>query len=378
MRKLLVRVLNPDHHPPEFIEKNHQSYPSRRDVIKMALGASVLALPVAGYINRRSVFEFFKEPTKRVITTPLPKDESVYTRSSEIKTSTLVPTLFETPEEYRESIETIQSCRDIDELHGQLQGNVFSIFGSHIAFGKSDQEDKWKVFAKRRYERLTGLPATKVPNSQIDTHYEPLDFLTAQFASERTCLFASVVPLSILKSLNVSENAFVKNPRVSGPIGGSEKINNGLTDLDHNAVLVDCYERGEPRKGVGKQWLYQLAFLVDKTMSRTSTTHNDIEFARLMPELSNTSQRQLDYADEKDFEILSIASKKAELILEILTGQLILPGDKTFGQPKQMQQELLLRRLYGVWPELPTHYFSEVAKFVRIHKRTPHCSSELV
>lgn len=370
--------MNQDHHTPEFNPENRQSHPSRRDVIKWALGASVLALPVVGYVKRESVFEFFKEPTKRVTTTPLPKDEPVYARSSEIIAPAVVPTLFETPEEYQESISGIRYCRDIDELHGQLQENVFSMFGSRIAFGKSDQEDKWKLFAKRRYERLTGLPATKVPNSQIDTHYESLDFLTAQFASERTCLFASTIPLTILTSLNVTENAFVKNPRVSGPTGGSEKINNGLTDLDHDAVLIDCYERGEPRKGVGRQWLYQLAFLVDKTMSGTSTTHNDIEFARLIPELSSTSQNQLDYADEKDFEVLSIASKKAELILEILTGQLILPGDDAYGQPKQMQQELLLRRLYGKWPELPTHYFSRVAGFVRAHKRTPQCSSELV
>ncbi len=370
--------MNPDHHPPEFIEEDRQTHPSRRGFIKMALGASALALPLVGYVKRDSIFEFFKEPTKRVATTPLPKNEPVYTRSSEIKTSTIVPTLFETPEEYQESIETIQSCRDIDELHSQLQGNVFSIFGSHIAFGKSDQEDKWKVFAKRRYERLTGLPATKVPNSQIDTHYESLDFMTAQFASERTCLFASAVPLTILKSLNVSENAFVKNPRVSGPIGDDENINNGLTDLDHDAVLIDCYEGDEPRKGVGRQWLYQLAFLVDKTMSHTSTTHNDIEFARLIPELSAVSQHQLDYAVDKDFEILSIASKKAQLIVEILTGKLILPGDDAYGRPEQMQQELLLRRLYGTWPELPTHYFQKVTQFVHSHQRIPHCSSELV
>jgi len=82
-----------------------------------------------------------------------------------------------------------------------------------------------------------------------------------------------------------------------------------------------------------------------------------------------TIKKLIELRPEKDDEeVFSIASTKAMRFKEILSGRLILPGDSLYLSPVQLQQEMLLRRVYGTFTDIPADYFKNLTLYRRLHE----------
>lgn len=353
---------------------------TRRRFIKR--GVATAALLAAGLdwgkvINE--TMELFRSPTTKAHPISVSRDQPIYRPRTEQPPSPVeVRTIFDSVADYEQALARVRRTRDLSQLEVVSQQTLFSRLGARVAFGKSYQPDKWKQYALGQVQQATGIPAARLPRAvqTIDAQYGTPAVPVAQYATEQTFAYAAPIPLPLLDWLGLTENVYVAGLRLHTPYF-DKTIDNGVTDTTHGGIIVDCYEGDRPRKSVGQQWLHQMGFMVDSYTSRTATPFNDPEFARTIPGLEHIEQHRLDYPSKDDTAVFDIASTKADRFQQILSGDLVLPGDTDFGAPLQQQQELLLRRLYGSCPELPEGYFEDLTQYRRACNVLPVCGKQL-
>jgi len=313
------------------------------------------------------------DPSVKATPTALPDDIDVYSAPrTQSVSSNVTRTIFASVDDYLVAAERILSSETIEGLETSAQRSLFVRFGARVAIGRSYQEDKWQRYALAEAKRMAPpplQPALLAPGAgdRIHARYDTPSHDVARFAVMKTLPFAAAVPYEILRGLQMTESGYVTNMAVSTPLF-DKTVENGITDPVHKAVMVDCMEGDTVRNGVGYQWLRQTAFLLDVAISRSSTSYNDMEFARRMPDSSDVTQDRLDYPSADDTAVLDIASTKAARYAEILSGRVIMPTDRDFGSPAQGQQELLLRRVFGTFPNLGMSYFHDLTRFRQEHE----------
>lgn len=362
-------------------EADTATNPSRRRFLKRGVAtAALLAVGIDWGEAFDEVMELLRSPTVKAHPVSVPLSKPIYRtpRAERLTPATEVRTIFSSVADYEQALTHVRRAQDLSQLQTVSQQILFTQLGARVAFGKSYQPDKWKQYALGQVEQATGIPAARLPQvaRTIDAQYGTPAMSVAQYATEQTFAYAAPVPLTLLDRLGLTENVYVAGLQLHTPYF-DKTIDNGVTDSVHGGIIVDCYEGGKPRQSIGRQWLHQIGFMVDSFTSQTATPFNDPEFARLIPGLEHINQHQLDYPDKDDAAIFNIASVKASQFQHILSGELILPNDTGFGSPDQLQQEVLLRRLYGSCPELPDGYFEDVTHYRRTHNALPAWSGQL-
>jgi hypothetical protein len=306
-----------------------------------------------------------REPSQKATPQSVDRDVQLYQNPAHQTGRIAVKTLFDSVEDFMITADLLAQSVDTATLEQQAQSRLFSRMGARVAIGQSYQREKWEAFAKTEAKRIIGVtPGT------VEARYTTPGLDVARFAILRTQAYAAGVPLGILRKIGLTESGYVAGLSLTGKVMNYEfdhTVENGVSDTVHRAVMVDCLEDSERRNGVGRQWLRQASMVLDAVISRSPTTYNDIEFSQLMPQAHDITQDRLDFPDSDDTVVFDIASTKAARFTEILSGGLILPGDDTFYGPEQLQQELLLRRLYGTFPTLPLDYFERFTEFRRTH-----------
>lgn len=289
----------------------------------------------------------------------------------------VTPTLFASQADYESTARAIAEASEITDLEQRAQRWLFDRMGTRVAIGQSYQPDKWEAFAKEEAKRIVGLAPGKIMAS-----YDTPELSAAQFAIRRTQQFVAPVPKDILGAVALTESGYVAGMSLQAKVLSYDydhTVDNGASDTIHRAVVVDCMEDEAVRKGVGKQWLRQTAMVLDAVISDSPTTYNDMEFSQLMPEALDMTQERLDYPSPGDTTVFDIASTKAARFTDVLSGRLIMPRDDLFYSPRQLQQELLLRRLYGTFPEIPMDYFQQLTLYRREHDDAiPKWSGQMV
>lgn len=341
--------------------------------VAAAVGTTVVSVDIPKTIEAWG--QRRRKPSLRANPTSLSRDADVYHGvPQESLEKVITPTMYGSVEEYLRAASRLQNARSIEELRHAAQDTIFSKIGGSVTFGGTNQPEKWEKYATDEATRLSGLPVNMLGG--LTTHIGMPDLDTARFAVRRTQVFAAAVPLAIHRAINLTECGFAAGMKITAPLI-DHTVDNGASDTVHRATMVDCMEGDTRRKGVGAQWLYQDCMVLDAVISNSPTTFNDPEFASVMPNLVGVDQHRLDFPARDDTEIFGIASLKAERFKEILSGELILPGDDTFYAPQQVQQELLLRRLYGTFSDIPPTYFEGLTRFKRTHGQLPVWGGQL-
>lgn len=341
--------------------------------------AGLLAISIDWPATAQELLLLFRDPAVKASPKTIPKDQPIYKAQSREKAPTVhVPTVFESEADYLIAVDRLHKATDLASVRAESQTALFGKLGARVAFGESQQKTKWEQYALTQAERITGIPASQLPESmrKIEAQYGTPDVETARYATNRSFAHVAPVPLVLLRRLQLSEVLYVSGLKLHTEYF-DETVDNGATDTTHGGVIVNCLNRGKLRKGVGQQLLHQLGFSVDAYISNTPTPFNDPEFASLIPGLAGISQHQLDYPKPSDSQVFDIAVTKAVRFEEILSGELILPGDDEFYFPEQAQQELLLRRLYGTCPDIAPGYFEDLTLFKREHGELPLWGGQL-
>ncbi len=352
----------------------------RRHFLRGALAtAGLVAISLDWPETIQSIMEHFRDPTIKADPQSVPADQPIYkVNREETAKLPVTETLFSSAAEFLLAADKIEKAQSIEELRAVSQTVLFDKIGANVAFGQSNQPDKWQAYAQTEAQRITGIPVDKMPESMRDIQatYGMPDLEAAKFAILRTQIYAAAVPLAIHRATNLSECGYVAGMSIHNAYYDAT-IDNGITDTIHGGVMLDCMEGTERRRSVGSLWMRQDSKLVDVATSRSPTTFNDPEFAKVIPGMENVSQHRLDYPRTDDKEVFDIANIKADRFTEIFTGRMILPGDEEFYTPQQVQQEVLLRRLYGTFPEIPSDYFENLTLYRREHDRLPTWGGEL-
>lgn len=356
-------------------EVNHTR---RRFLRRGAATAALLAAGIDWGKTFDEVLEHFRQPTTQARPLSVPHNKPIYRDRQNEQALPRVQTVFASAADYEHALTQVRRTQSLAQVQAVSQHRLFNQLGARVVFGKSYQPDKWEQYALGEVERTTGIPASRLPSAvrAIDAQYGMPDVSAAQRATEQTFAYAAPIPLALLTRLGLTENVYVAGLRLHTPYF-NKTIDNGVTDTVHGGVIVDCYEGDRPRKSIGRQWLHQIGFMVDTFTSNTPTPFNDPEFAHTIPGLEHIGQHRLDYPDKDDVAVFNIASTKAEQYQHILSGELVLPGDADFSSPYQQQQEILLRRLYGSCPELPSGYFEDVTRYRRTHDALPTWAGQL-
>lgn len=346
---------------------------SRRWFLRGAAAAGILAVSTDwGEVWK----DLFREPSQKVHPKSIPHEVGVYhTAPSELQREH-VPTIYANPSEYLRAAEAVSNGSDLPSLEQAAQRVVFDRFGTGtvVSIGHSRQLAKWEAFARSEASRLTGLPAEGLPHPT--TRYGSPETDVARFALLKTMTFAALVPKGILETVQMTESGYVAGMSIRLATY-NKTVDNGISDTVHDALMVDCMEGDDVRRGVGRQWLRQFSWLIDAHISQSPTTYNDYEFSQLMPDMIDVTQERLDYPNPSDEAVFNIASTKATRLTEILSGNLILPGDTLFYSPEQAQQELLLRRVLGTFSWLPSDYFERLTTYHQAHDELPYSSVQL-
>ncbi|MCA9331248.1 hypothetical protein KC957_04295, partial [Candidatus Saccharibacteria bacterium] len=300
--------------------------------------------------------DLFRTPSKKVHARTVPHDVAVYQAPSSEAQRHITPTIYTNASDYLRAAERVSGGADVAKLEQEAQAGIFDRFSTKtvVSIGRTQQEAKWKAFAKSEASRLSGIPQDRLP--QPATHYGSPDVEVARYALLKTMTFAAPLPMSLIRAVRMSESGYVAGMSIRVAMFGQE-VDNGISDTVHSALVVDCMEGADVRRGVGRQWLRQFSMLLDAHISQSPTTYNDYEFSQLMPDMIGVDQDRLDYPSPGDNDVFNIASTKAARFTEILSGNMILPGDDLFYSPEQAQQELLLRRIIGTFPEVAPGYF---------------------
>lgn len=338
---------------------------SRRKFVRRGIALTgLVAVGVDIPKTIETIGQYFRKPSEMAKPKSVPKQKPIYRADKpEKRAKQVAETMYESAADYLLASDKINKCTDIEELDRVSQKELFDKIGGRVVFGKSNQPEKWEKFATDEAQRLTGLPVSELGG--IRAHFGKPEQDTAKYAVLHTQAYAAVIPMSIHRAINLSECGYVAGMGVSALLIPNRTIDNGISDTTHRAVMVDCLEGNHRRNGVGVQWLRQDCMVLDAIISNSSTPFNDSEFASVMPNIAGISQHRLDYPARGDTEVFNIASTKAERFTEILSGRLMLPGDDGFDSPKQAQQELLLRRLYGTFTDIPDDYFEDLTLFRR-------------
>ena len=310
--------------------------------------------------------DLFREPSQKVTAQAVPKAVPIYRTHEASRARPVIPTIYDSDAAFMRAADAINRGDSVGLLERQAQSHLFDRFhsGTVVSIGHSRQEDKWREFAKTEASRITGIPTDALP--QPTTSYGQPATDVARFALLRTMTYAAPLPRRMLAAVAMSESGYVAGMSVR-VAAYDASVDNGISDTVHSAIMVDCMEGEDVRKGVGRQWLRQYSMLLDAYLSQSPTTYNDREFSELVPELVGIEQDRLDYPTPGDDEVFGIASTKAARLTDILSGNLILPGDDLFYSPEQVQQELLLRRIYGTFSDLPLNYFERLTEYKQAH-----------
>ncbi len=310
--------------------------------------------------------DLFRQPSQPVTPQALPTDVPVYRSTGAAPyREDRVTTLFASQEDFYLTAEQLVTAQQVLALEQRGQRQMFARMGARLAIGKTYQQEQWEAFGRQLAREQYGATP-----SSLTANYGMPDVEIARRALLNTQKYAATIPLSVLRDISHTESVYVAGASVQGSVSVVDfetSVENGATDTIHGGLLVDCLEGGDPRRGVGRQWLHQLSILLDAHISQSPTTYNDREFTELLPSAIGIEQDRLDYPSAGDDVVFGIASTKAKRFGEIMCGKLILPGDDEFYAPEQAQQELLLRRIYGTFDGIPAGYFESLTLFRREH-----------
>lgn len=347
---------------------------SRRRFLRRSAGvAGFLAVSVDWPGTIQAVAQQFRDPSIRAQPVAVPPDQPVYRTDRALqRTDVAVKTIFASDAEYQRAIEHITASTSLAEVKQAAEQAMFAKFAARVAIGSTTKRREWEAYALEEAERITGMPIERLPAParQIEAVYGTPDLEAAIYAGTRTCTAGAPIPLALLNQSGIQESAYVAGLTLRTPYF-EKTVRNGVSAPTFGGLIVDCMNRdGTLRRGVGTQWLHQFGFFADHLTTGTPTTFNDMEMAQLIPGLEDMSQERLDYPGADDVAVFDIASTKAQRFKEILSGQLILPDSPDFDTPEQSQQELLLRRLYGTFPEVPATYFEDITLYRQDHDDT--------
>jgi len=242
-----------------------------------------------------------------------------------------------------------------------------------LTLGYTDHLEDWIKYAQ---DFIIKSRRIRIPASAINADFTEPDVFTSQHSLARIARTFGAFPLEILNSNRLNEYALVGNLILKAPAYSAKQ--NGIADIQNKRAVSAVFgrESGKFRTAIGQDALRRLCYIIDQDISNTTDTYNDLEFAQLAID-SNFTQEMIDEPDFYNSGLSQIAVPKVDRLVELFSGDLILPEDANFDKSVHQQQLLMLRRLTARYEVVPAGYYKVLRNFKIKNKRTPLYYEEL-